>query len=104
MFQLIPHVRQIFEFKMYFTTSGKYEDFEDLIFVANLIIVKLSLDVTTNDLRHTYTSISHGSKPSISSIKNSPTTGHIKGKLRMHLNLIYFLKRNVHKVSKYIEL
>lgn len=37
-----------------------------------------SMDVTTNDLPHTYTSISHGSKPTISRMKNSPTTGHIK--------------------------
>lgn len=86
--------------KCFFTTSGNYEDFEDIIFVANLIIVKLSLDVTTNDLPHTYTSISHGSKPTISRMKNSPTTGHIKGKLRIHLNLTYFLKRNVQKVME----
>lgn len=85
---------------MFFTTSGNYEDFEDIIFVANLIIVKLSLDVTTNDLPHTYTSISHGSKPTISRMKISPTTGHIKGKLRIHLNLTYFLKRNVQKVME----
>lgn len=55
--------------KCFFTTSGNYEDFENIIFVANLIIVKLSLDVTTNDLPHTYTSFSHGSKPTISRIK-----------------------------------
>lgn len=54
----------------------------------------------TNDLPHTYTSISHGSKPTISRMKNSPTTGHIKGKLRIHLNLTYFLRRNVQKVME----